>query len=150
MCVWLWCLAHRRLKCSFEASTIYDLNSATREVGRWLISALMAPNLRSNPAPGHCPNFRSTPSFNLWLPSFRCPIFPWFSNACREVPRDCLQHPVSLAGLSFEERLCTQVRKDRMACPAATWQKSRWNWRYLKLEGIEFIVEKGWGYPKPS
>jgi hypothetical protein len=33
-----------------------------------------------------------------------------------------LQHPVSLAGLSFEERLCTQVRKDRMACPAATWQ----------------------------
>ena len=51
----------------------------------------------------------------------------------------CYTHMIShdwlrkIQGLSFEERLCSQVRKDRMACPAATWQKLE--------EGIGFMPD---------
>ncbi len=29
------------------------------------------------------------------------------------------------SGLSFEERLCSQVRKDRIACPAEPWRSNQ-------------------------
>lgn len=75
MCVWLWYLAHRRLKCRFEASTIYDLNSATREVNISSHGPECKIQPSTRPLSSDCPNFRSTASFNLWLPAFRCPIF---------------------------------------------------------------------------